>query len=122
MIPILDLKAQYRQLKPEIDAAIEEVLSGGTYVLGPAVESFERDFAAYCGAGYAVALNSGTSALHVALLAAGVRPGDEVITVPFTFVATVATIEHAGAQCRGPPACRRAARTGARARSPWSAE
>jgi dTDP-4-amino-4,6-dideoxygalactose transaminase len=98
MIPLLDLAAQYRQLKPELDAAIEAVLNSGKYVLGPAVESFERDFAVYCGAGHAVGLNSGTSALHVALLAAGVRQGDEVITVPFTFVATVATIEHAGAR------------------------
>ncbi|HEY5616568.1 MAG TPA: DegT/DnrJ/EryC1/StrS family aminotransferase [Vicinamibacterales bacterium] len=98
MIPLVDLATEYRLLKPEIDAAIEGVLRDGKYVLGPAVESFERDFAVYCGTRHAVAVNSGTSALHVALLAAGVRPGDEVVTVPFTFVATVAAIEYAGAK------------------------
>lgn len=98
MIPLADLKAQYRSVKPEIDAAISGVLEHAQFALGPAVESFERDFAAYCGATEAVAVNTGTSALHVALLAAGVGPGDEVITVPFTFVATVAAIEHAGAK------------------------
>lgn len=98
MIPLVDLKAQYRSLKPEIDAAIAGVLEHAQFALGPAVESFERDFAAYCGATEAVAVNTGTSALHVALLAAGVGPGDEVITVPFTFVATVAAIEYAGAR------------------------
>ena len=97
MIPLVDLKAQYRTLKPEIDAAIERVLETGQFALGPSVESFEDDFAAYCGTSHAVAVNSGTSALHVALLAAGVGRGDEVITVPFTFVATVAAIEYAGA-------------------------
>jgi dTDP-4-amino-4,6-dideoxygalactose transaminase len=98
MIPLVDLAAQYRLLKSDIDAAIEAVLRDGKYVLGPAVESFERDFAEYCGTSHAVGTNSGTSALHVALLAAGVRPGDEVITVPFTFIATVAAIEYTGAR------------------------
>ena len=98
MIPLVDLKAQYRALKPEIDTAIARVLENAQFVLGPAVEAFEREFAAYCGAREAVAVNSGTSALHVALLAAGVGSGDEVITVPFTFVATVAAIEYAGAK------------------------
>ena len=98
MIPLADLKAQYRGLKPEVGAAIAQVLENAQFALGPAVESFERDFAAYCGATHAVGVNSGTSALHIALLAAGVGPGDDVITVPFTFVATVAAIEHAGAR------------------------
>ena len=98
MIPLVDLKAQYRTLKPEIDAAIGRVLESGQFVLGPAVEAFEREFASYCGAAHAVGVNSGTSALHVALIAAGVLPGDEVITVPFTFVASVAAIEYAGAR------------------------
>ena len=97
MIPLVDLKAQYRALRPEIDAAVSRVLESGQFVLGPAVEAFEREFAAYTGAREAVAVNSGTSALHVALIAAGVGSGDEVITVPFTFVATVAAIEYAGA-------------------------
>ena len=98
MIPLLDLPAEYALLKPEIDAAIDTILRDGQYVLGPAVESFERAFARYCRAAYAVGTNSGTSALHVALLAAGIRPGDEVITVPFTFIATVAAIEYARAK------------------------
>ena len=97
MIPLLDLSAEYRSLKPEIDAAVAAVLDSGRFVLGPAVEAFERDFAAYCGVSHAVAVNSGTSALHIALLSAGIGRGDEVITVPFTFVATAAAIEYAGA-------------------------
>jgi dTDP-4-amino-4,6-dideoxygalactose transaminase len=98
MIPFLDLKAQYRAIKPEIDRAISHVLENAQYVLGPAVSSFERDFAAFCHTSEAIGVNSGTSALHLSLLAAGVKPGDEVITVPFTFVATVAAIECAGAK------------------------
>ena len=91
-------RAQYRRLKPEIEAAIGRVLENAQFVLGPAVEGFEREFSAYCGVSHTVAVNTGTSALHVALLAAGIGPGDEVITVPFTFVATVAAIEYAGAK------------------------
>ena len=98
MIPFVDLKTQYRELKLEIDAAIAHVLENAQFALGPAVEAFERDFSSYCGTTRTVAVNSGTSALHLALLAAGVRQGDEVITVPFTFVATVAAIEYAGAK------------------------
>src|SRR5471032_1952544 len=98
MIPFVDLQAQYRSIKPEIDAAIARVLETGQFVLGDEVAAFEREFAAYCGAAHGIALNSGTSALHLALLAAGVTAGDEVITVPFTFVATVAAIEYAGAR------------------------
>jgi len=98
MIPFVDLQAQYRMLKPEIDAAVLKVLEQAAFILGPAVGSFERDFAAFCGTREAVGVNSGTSALHLALMAAGVGPGDEVITVPYTFVATVAAIEYAGAK------------------------
>ncbi len=98
MIPLVDLKAQYRSVKPDIDAAIARVLENAQFALGPTVEAFEREFASYCGTSEAVAVNTGTSALHVALLAVGVRPGDEVITVPLTFVATVAAIEYAGAK------------------------
>jgi dTDP-4-amino-4,6-dideoxygalactose transaminase len=97
-VPFADLQAQYRALKPEIDAAVLRVLESAEFVLGPAVAAFERDFAAYCHASDAIGVNSGTSALHLALLAAGVGAGDEVITVPFTFVATVAAIEYAGAR------------------------
>ncbi len=97
MIPFLDLKAQYAGLKREIATAIEGVLDSGQFALGPEVAAFEQAFADFCGVRHAVAVNSGTSALHLALLAAGVVPGDEVITVAFTFVATVAAIEYAGA-------------------------
>jgi len=98
MIPFLDLRAQYKNIKPEIDAAIAGVLQSGQFVLGDEVAAFEEEFAAYCGARYGVAVNSGTSALHLALLAANIGPGDEVITVPFTFVATVAAIRYTGAR------------------------
>ncbi|WP_148287898.1 DegT/DnrJ/EryC1/StrS family aminotransferase, partial [Rhodopseudomonas sp. B29] len=81
MIPFLDLKAQYRQIKPEIDEAIARAVESAHFVLGPEVTAFEKRFAEYCGVGHCLAVNSGTSALHLALLAAGVGPGDEVITV-----------------------------------------
>ena len=97
MIPFLDLKAQYASIKPEIDAAIMKILESSQFVLGEEVAGFERDFAEYCGAKHAIAVNSGTSALHLALLAAGIGAGDEVITIPFTFVATVSAICYTGA-------------------------
>lgn len=98
MIPFLDLQAQYRQIKSEIDAAITRVIDSAQFILGPEVAAFEERFAAYCGARYCVALNSGTSALHLALLAAGIGPGDEVITVSMTFVATAAAVLYCGAK------------------------
>ena len=98
MIPFLDLKAQYRTIKSDIDAAVHKILDSGQYVLGEEVELFEREFAAFHAADHGVAVNTGTSALHLALLAAGVGEGDEVITVPFTFVATVAAIRYTGAR------------------------
>jgi dTDP-4-amino-4,6-dideoxygalactose transaminase len=94
MIPYVDLKAQYRSIKQEIDEAVEAVLESSQFILGKYVAAFETDFASYCGAQHAVGVNSGTSALHLALLAAGVGPGDEVITTPFTFVATVAAVHY----------------------------
>ena len=97
MIPLLDLAAQYRELKPEIDAAIARVFESSQFILGAETEAFEEEFAAYCGVDHAIGVNSGTSALHLALLGAGIGPGDEVITVPFTFFATVATIGYTGA-------------------------
>jgi dTDP-4-amino-4,6-dideoxygalactose transaminase len=97
MIPFVDLRRQYLELKSDIDAAVQRVLDTGQFVLGPEVEGFEQDFAAMCMADAGIAMNSGTSALHLALLAAGVGPGDEVITVPFTFVATTAAIGYTGA-------------------------
>jgi dTDP-4-amino-4,6-dideoxygalactose transaminase len=97
MIPLADLPAQYRSIRAEIDEAIRGVVERGEFVLGPAVAAFERDFAAYCGAAHAVAVSSGTSALRLALASLGIGPGDEVVTVPFTFVATVAAIQDVGA-------------------------
>lgn len=97
-VPLIDLKAQYAQIKDEVRAAVDKVLDSGQYILGEEVAAFEAEFATYVGAEYAVAVNSGTSALHLALLAAGIGPGDEVITTPSTFVATVAAIEYAGAR------------------------
>ena len=97
-IPSLDLRIQYQSIKPEIDAAIAGVLERGQFVLGSEVAAFEQEFAAYSGAAECIALNSGTSALHLDLLAAGIGPGDEVITVPFTFVASVAAVIYAGAR------------------------
>jgi dTDP-4-amino-4,6-dideoxygalactose transaminase len=98
MIPFVDLKIQYQAIRAEIEPAVARVLGSGQYVLGDEVSAFEREFAAYTGAAHCVAVNSGTSALHLALLAAGIGPGDEVITVPFTFVATVAAIGYTGAR------------------------
>ncbi len=97
-IPLIDLQTQYQSLKPRVDAAVTRVLESGRFVLGPEVAAFEAEFAAHCRTGHAIGVSSGTSALHLALLAAGVGAGDEVITVPFTFVATVAAIQYTGAR------------------------
>jgi dTDP-4-amino-4,6-dideoxygalactose transaminase len=94
MIPLVDLKAQYASIKTEVDVAISEVVESSQFILGPRVEAFEADFAAYCQSRFAFGTNSGSSALHLALMAAGVGAGDEVITVSYTFVATVAAIIH----------------------------
>ena len=93
-----DLKTQYHNLKPEIDAAIARVIESSAFILGPEVAAFEEEFAAYSGAAAGIGVNSGTSALHLALLAAGIGSGDEVITTPFTFVATAAAIRYTGAR------------------------
>jgi dTDP-4-amino-4,6-dideoxygalactose transaminase len=98
MIPLVDIRGQYQLIRPEIQRAIDRVLESGHYVLGPEVEQFEGAFAAHCAAREAIAVNSGTSALHLALLACGVGPGDEVVTVPFTFVATTAAVWYTGAR------------------------
>ena len=97
MIPSIDLKKQYQSIKGEIDAAISDVVESCQFILGERVEAFEADFASYCQSRHALGVNSGTSALHMALLAAGVAAGDEVITVSYTFVATAATICYVGA-------------------------
>ena len=98
LIPFLDLKAQYRQIKPQVDAAVMRVIDSAQFVLGPDVAAFEDRFAAYCNVDHCRAVNSGTSALHLALLAADIGPGDEVITVSMTFVATTAAILYSGAK------------------------
>ena len=97
MIPFVDLKAQYLSIKGEVDAAIQGVLDSCQFTLGSEVASFETEFATYCGSSHGIGVNTGTSALHLALLAAGVGPGDEVITVPFTFIATVSAVAYVGA-------------------------
>jgi dTDP-4-amino-4,6-dideoxygalactose transaminase len=97
VIPFIDLKAQYQGIKEEVNAAIQGILDSCQFTLGNEVLAFEQEFAAYCNAKHSVGVNTGTSALHLALLAAGVGPGDEVITVPFTFVATVSAIAYTGA-------------------------
>ena len=98
MIPLMDLKAQYRSIKDELDAAVLGVLASGEYILGREVRAFEEEFADYCGGGECVAMNSGTSALHLAFLAAGIGPGDEVITTAMTFIATASAIAYSGAK------------------------
>jgi dTDP-4-amino-4,6-dideoxygalactose transaminase len=98
VIPFVDLKAQYASIKDEIGPAIQGILDSCQFTLGAEVVAFEKEFAAYSQAEHGIGVNTGTSALHVALLAAGVGPGDEVITVPFTFVATVAAIYYTGAR------------------------
>ena len=97
-VPVLDLQKQYGALEGEIDAALKRVCENAWFKLGPEVERFERDWAAYCQARRCVGVNSGTSALHLALLACGVGPGDEVVTSPMSFFATAEAILYCGAR------------------------
>ncbi len=97
-IPYLDLKAQLKPLRAEIDAAIARTIDNCSFCLGPDVAQFEKDFARFCGAEHCVGFNSGTSALHVAMKLLNVGPGDEVVTTPFTFVATSWAISYVGAK------------------------
>ena len=97
MIQVCDLREQYMQLKAEIDAAMQSVAVNGHFILGPEVKAFEREMADYCGCAFAIGVNSGTDALHLALRALNIGPGDEVITTPFTFVATTEAIGIVGA-------------------------
>lgn len=96
-VPFLDLTLQHRDLHDEITAAVTQTIDRGDFILGAALEEFEREFARYCGCEFAIGLNSGTAALHLALVAAGVGAGDEVITVPNSFIATVESIVYTGA-------------------------
>lgn len=97
MIPMVDLKTQYSLLKQEINQAVLDALESCQFILGPNVTAVEQECAAYLGAAQAVSCASGTDALHLAVLAAGIKPGDEVITTPFTFIATAEAICYAGA-------------------------
>jgi dTDP-4-amino-4,6-dideoxygalactose transaminase len=96
-VPFLDLKKHHAPIRVEIDAAIRAVIDAGAFAGGPFVTKFEEEFAAYCGAKHAVGVGSGTDALWLALLALGAKPGDEVITVPSTFMATAEAITYCGA-------------------------
>jgi dTDP-4-amino-4,6-dideoxygalactose transaminase len=98
MIPFLDLKAQHRALRAELLEAAGRVIDSCQFALGNEVAAFEEEFASYCNVKYAAGVNTGTSALHLAFLAAGIGPGDEVITVSHTFMASVSSIRYAGAK------------------------
>jgi dTDP-4-amino-4,6-dideoxygalactose transaminase len=98
VVPYLDFSTQHNPLQTEFESAFKDITRTGQFILGPYVEAFERQFAEYCNTSECIAVNSGTSALHLALLATGVGPGDEVITTPSTFVATVAAITYTGAK------------------------
>ncbi|MDD5638550.1 MAG: DegT/DnrJ/EryC1/StrS family aminotransferase [Candidatus Pacebacteria bacterium] len=94
----LDLKSQYKFIKKEIDSAIKKVLDSSVFIGGPEVEAFEKEVAKFSGAEYAISVNSGTDALFLSLKALGIGPGDEVITTPFTFIATAEVIAACGAK------------------------
>src|SRR5438046_1878563 len=96
-VPYLDLQGQYDSIRIEVLAALEEICESGKFAQGPATSDFEAKFAAYCGVDHCVTLNSGTSALHVALRCLDVGPGDEVVTVAMTFIATAWAISYVGA-------------------------
>ena len=97
-VPFLDLKAQVAPLRQELDAAIADVVDNTAFILGGRVETFESNFAAYCGADLAIGVDSGTQALHLILRSMGIGAGDEVITVPNTFIATIEAIAYTGAR------------------------
>jgi dTDP-4-amino-4,6-dideoxygalactose transaminase len=99
-VPLVDVRAAYRAQQRELDAAIARVVQGGGFIMGPEVAGFEAAFAAFCGARRAVGVASGTAAIHLALAALGVGPGDEVVTVAHTFTASAEAVVHAGARPR----------------------
>lgn len=97
-IPMVDLVAQYRDLQPQLEPAFLSALNAAQFILGPNVQAFEKEAAAYLGVKHAITCANGTDALHLALLAADIGPGDEVITSPFTFIATAEAIAYVGAK------------------------
>ena len=97
-VPFLNLRAQYSSIKEEINRAVQDVLDSCAFAGGPFVQSFEEQFARFCGCQFAVGVGSGTDALWLILLALGIKPGDEVITVPNTFIATAEAISYCGAR------------------------
>jgi dTDP-4-amino-4,6-dideoxygalactose transaminase len=97
MIPMVNLKAQYEEIRDEIELGIAETIANCSFILGPNVQNFEKEAAEYLGVKHAVGVASGTDALHLALLAEGIGAGDEVITTPFTFIATAEAICYVGA-------------------------
>lgn len=97
-VPLLDLKLQYKTIEKEVEEAVKEVLRGGYYILGPNVEVFENEIAQYCGTKYAIGVASGTDALRISLAALGIGKADEIITTPFTFIATAEAVTQVGAR------------------------
>src|SRR2546430_166709 len=97
-VPLLDLRAQYLSIKAEMDAAVADVLSSQTFILGPRVQECERAIAQYSNCEYGIGVSSGTDALLACLMAENIGPGDEVITTPYTFFATVGSIARVGAK------------------------
>src|SRR5580658_5145506 len=99
-VPFLDLSAHHKPMREQLDAAIAAVIDSNAYAGGPFVAAFEREFAAYCGSAHSIGVGNGTDALWLSLLALGVGPGDEVITVPSTFMATAEAISFCPARPR----------------------
>ena len=96
-VPVLDLTAQYRSISEEIDTAIQSMVESSRFILGLNVKTLEQEIAQYCGCGYAVGLASGTDALRLAMDALEIGPGDQVITTPFSFIATANSVRYCGA-------------------------
>ena len=97
MIPMVNLKAQYAEIKDEVERGLAETIENCSFILGPNVQAFEKETAAYLGVKHAIGVASGTDALHLALIAEGIGAGDEVITTAFTFIATAEAIAYVGA-------------------------
>jgi dTDP-4-amino-4,6-dideoxygalactose transaminase len=97
MIPMVNLKAQYAEIKDEVECGLAETIENCSFILGPNVQAFEKETAEYLGVKHAIGVASGTDALHLALIAEGIGSGDEVITTAFTFIATAEAIKYVGA-------------------------